>query len=168
MRLGLAVLLLLPLLACAGRGTPDPATDSDRTLGQFLDPEAAGSSEALPRLVADFYSRISNRRVNSIATYQDPGLREFFRTEQSWSDYYAELVQTLDDAHFEAVRPTGVEVQSIDMQSGVALSSQKRAVVTVKLTGENGLPLRWWTISLVRKDRWEEEGGRWWIVPGKL
>ena len=40
--------------------------------------------------------------------------------------------------------------------------------VRVRLTGENGRPLRWWETSLVREDRWERMDGRWWIIPGKL
>ncbi len=134
------------LAACAGAAAPGDRSD---------DP-------VLDRLAGDFYERISNRRFNSIATYRDPALREFFRTTQAWSDYYANLVQALDDAHFEAIRPTRIQLL------GIAPAGPEQVIVRVRFTGENGLPLRWWATRIVREDQWEREDGRWWIVPGKL
>ncbi len=141
-----ACLAAAALAACAGAAGPGDRSD---------DP-------VLDRLAGDFYERISNRRFNSIATYRDPALREFFRTTQAWSDYYANLVQALDDAHFEAIRPTRIQLLAI------ARAGPEQVIVSVRFTGENGLPLRWWRTRIVREDQWEREDGRWWIVPGKL
>jgi hypothetical protein len=126
-----------------------------------LDPGASGE-HALGRLAADFYGRLVKRRFNSIATYQDPALREYFRTIESFSDYYADLAQNLADQHFEANRPTAVEIQSITWDDPA------KARVTVRFVGENGLPLRWWSTSFDRVDQWERVDERWWITPGKL
>jgi len=117
----------------------------------------------LRELARDFYARLENRRFNSLATFQDPGLREFFRTQESYSDYYAELAYDLERAHFEASRPTRVRVLSATRESGA------RVRLVVSFTGDNGLPLRWWKIDLERDDLWEvDPTGRWWIVPGKV
>jgi len=117
----------------------------------------------LRELARDFYDRLENRRFNSLATFQDPGLREFFRTQESYSDYYAEVAYELELAHFEASRPTRVEVLTATRES------EARVRMVVRFTGENGLPLRWWQIDHEREDVWEvDDSGRWWIVPGKV
>lgn len=176
-----AVLVLGASAGCAGRGADDAPAPFDIGVVE----EGAGGRRALMLLANDFYKRIANRRFNSIATYQDPSLREFFRTEQAWSDYYADLVQKLEDASFEAVRPTRVDIVSIDFEERDAaetegmdpaqvdplitvLEPQLTARIVVRFTGENGKPLRWWSTSTLRKDRWKRIEGRWWIVPGKL
>ena len=41
-------------------------------------------------------------------------------------------------------------------------------LVTVRFRGQNSLPLRWWSVALVRVDRWEQSSGQWRIIPGKL
>ncbi len=110
----------------------------------------------------EFYSLMSNRRFNAIATFQDSSLRRFFRSEQAYSDYYADLAQALADAHFERNRPLATEVVEF------VFEGPGRARVTVVLKGDNGLPLRWWETILTREDRWERSSGRWWVVPGKL
>ncbi len=144
--------------------------------------EGAGGQRALGLLARDFYLRIESRRFNSIATYQDPSLREFFRSDQAWSDYYAHLVQKLEENYFEAVRPTRVEVTSIEFEvpeesppapgagpsGGAAEPPPPSALVTVRFVGENGRPLRWWTTEMTRVDRWTRLDDRWWIIPGKL
>jgi hypothetical protein len=145
---------LLLALACSTSPTPPEAP---YTGGPALD------LERLRALAADFYERLENRRFNSLATFQDPGLREFFRTREAYSDYYAELAFELESARVEASRPTRVAVEAAVRES----ASQVR--LRVRFTGENGLPLRWWEIDLVREDVWEiDETGRWWIVPGKV
>jgi len=111
---------------------------------------------------ARFYSQLTLRRFNSYATYRDPRLREFFRSEQAFSDYYADLAQDLADAHFEQRRPVYTEV--VD----VALEAPGVAVVTVVIRGDNGQPLRWWDTVLERRDRWERIDGEWWLVPRKV
>jgi hypothetical protein len=146
---------LLLALACAA--PPVGVPEETYTGGPELD---LGRLRSLAR---DFYDRLENRRFNSLATFQDPGLREFFRTRESYSDYYAELAFELESARFEASRPTRVEVDA------AARVSASQVRLWVRFTGENGLPLRWWEIDLVREDVWEiDQSGRWWIVPGKV
>lgn len=109
-----------------------------------------------------FYKRLSKRRVNTIATFQDRVLREYFQSESAFSDYYANLAQVLTEAHFERNRPLEAEVQEF------ALEAPGRARVRFRMKGDNGLPLRFWSTSVEREDRWERADGQWWIVPGKL
>lgn len=109
-----------------------------------------------------FYERLSYRRVNTYATYQDQKLREYFRTPADFDDYYAALAASLDDAHFEQNRPVGVEVAEF------FFDSPGRARVRVRFVGEDGLPLRPGTTDALREDRWERRDGRWWVVPGRL
>jgi hypothetical protein len=109
-----------------------------------------------------FYERINNRRFNSKATYDDPALREFFKSLDAFSDYYAGLSEALDRAHFESLRPTAVRLDEMRR------TRANHVQVSVTFQGENGLPLRWWTTRTHRTDLWEFIEGRWWIVPGKL
>jgi hypothetical protein len=152
---GLACLLVGLVLGCTT--APPPEAREVYTGGPELD------LDGLDRLARDFYSRLENRRFNSLATFQDPGLREFFRTTQSHSDYYAELAFVLELTAFEASRPTRVRILSTERESA------NRVRMYVLFTGENGLPLRWWEIDMLREDIWETDAsGRWWIVPGKV
>jgi len=109
-----------------------------------------------------FYERINNRRFNSKATYDDPALREFFKSLDAFSDYYASMSEVLERAHFESLRPTAVRLDS--MKRVLA----NRVEVRITFQGENGLPLRWWLTRVQRTDVWEFIGGRWWIIPGKV
>jgi hypothetical protein len=109
-----------------------------------------------------FYERLSKRRVNTIATFQDQALREYFRSESAFSDYYANLAQALADAHFERNRPLESELHEF------VLEGPGLARVRYRFVGDNGLPLRFWSTSLEREDHWERVDGAWWIVPGKL
>jgi hypothetical protein len=109
-----------------------------------------------------FYGRFAQRRVNVHATYVDPALRDYFRTEKAFADYYAILAQALADAHFARNRPLEAEVDEF------MLDGPGRARVRFRLRGDNGLPLRFWSTSIEREDVWQREDGRWWIVPGKL
>jgi hypothetical protein len=109
-----------------------------------------------------FYERLSHRRVNTYATYQDRVLREYFQSEEDFDDYYADLANSLDLAHFEKNRPIAVEVAEF------VFESPGRARVRVRLVGKDGLPLRPGTADVQREDRWVRRDGRWWIVPGRL
>ena len=109
-----------------------------------------------------FYERVTARRFNSLATYEDPALREFFRSQEAFSDYYAALAEALTRANFEYNRPTAVRLESMT-RTGANLVE-----IRVYFRGENAKPLRFWTTHLVRTDRWEFAAGRWWVVPGKL
>ena len=155
-----------PLLAClafgcglwpfGGDGTgapPDPA----HGLVWVEDPallEFHGRAQA-------FYERLALRRFDSIQTYQDEILRDHFRSEEAFADYYADLTSALVEAHFEKNRPLALDVLEL------ALEGPGRARVTTRVVGEDGRPLRRGTVSLERTDRWERIDGAWWIVPGK-
>lgn len=150
-------IVAMGLGACA---TPDAAA-------RLRASEPAGLApidrERLLLLAEDFYSRLESRRFNSIATFQDPGLHEFFRSRDSYQDYYAELAHELENENFEASRPTRVSIEANYRESAL------RVWLVVRFVGENGLPLRWWETELVRTDLWEiDTSGRWWIVPGKV
>lgn len=109
---------------------------------------------------SEFYERLTGRRFNSLTTYRDPSLREFFESQESFSDYFADLAQDLADAHFERNQPLATAVEEF------LVDAPGRARVRVRIGGDNGLPLRFWSTSLVREDRWERRAGRWWIIPG--
>jgi len=109
---------------------------------------------------SQFYERLTGRRFNSLATFRDPALREFFETPESFSDYFSDLAQDLAEANFERNQPLATEVEEF------AVDAPGRARVRVWIGGENGLPLRFWSTRLVREDRWERRDGRWWIIPG--
>ena len=116
----------------------------------------------LPRLADVFYGRIANRRFNSIATFHDPALREFFASAEAFADYYADLAQALNLARFEANRPLRIVLL------GYEPNDVDRILIHVHFTGANARPLRWWDAWLRRADQWELLDGRWIIVPGKL
>ena len=126
-----------------------------------LEPDTAEVKE-LESLILVFYSRVSNRRFNSISTFHDPALREFFKTPEAFADYYADFAQDLTVAHFDYNRPTSFQIL------GLEVLSPNRAKVEVLLEGANNLPMRFWKTAMVRVDQWERADDRWWIIPGKL
>lgn len=109
---------------------------------------------------SQFYQRLTGRRFNSLATYRDPALREFFESQESFSDYFSDLAQALADANFARNQPLATSVEEF------VVDAPGRARVRVWMGGDNGLPLRFWSTRLVREDRWERRDGRWWIIPG--
>lgn len=109
-----------------------------------------------------FYERMARRRFNTLATYEDRALRKYFRSESSFSDYYADLATELAESHFEKNRPLSLTVEEF------LVDGPGRARVRVRIVGENGLPLRFWETVLEREDRWVRLDGQWWIVPGRL
>ena len=146
----LLLLALLFAMACQKASPPVfPEEDS---------PEIA----ELRGLSAVFYSLVINRRFDSIATYRNPALREFFQSDESFSDYYADLAQALTLAYFRANRAHSGQVREL------IVDEPNRVRVEVEFAGENARPLRWWDVHLVREDQWQRKDGRWWIVPGKL
>jgi hypothetical protein len=147
---------LLPFLAgCRGpveRGddaTPSVAVASDTAL-------------ALRRRVDGFYLRLAHRRFNTLETYNDRIMREHFRSPALFLDYYADLAQAFDDAHFEKRRPREIEVQEMRFEDPAT------ATVQVRFVGEDNRPLRPGRVQLVRIDRWERSEGAWFVQPGKL
>ena len=109
-----------------------------------------------------FYARLALRRFNDRTTFLDPKLGAYFRTESAYADYYANLTGALRFAHFKRLRPVSVEIAEVRSEG------PGKAVVVAKLVGANSRPLRWNDVELVREDRWERVGDRWWLVPGPV
>jgi hypothetical protein len=152
-----AALLLLAGLAlgCASAGgIPEPEGGSVAV--------SADTALSLHQGTEDFYNRLIQRRVNTLETFNDPVLRKFFRSQDLFFDYYAELAQSLADAHFEKSRPFAIEVQEM------VFEDPARAQVQVLFRGFDDRPLRPNRVSLVRRDQWHFEQESWWINPGKL
>jgi hypothetical protein len=161
--LPLAILLLALIPGCStwnpfGGGGKEPRPDVARGVEVVQAPSVVSFYES----ASAFYGRLARRRFNTLDTYQDKQLRRYFRTEESYADYYANLAHALGEAHFRRDKPLSVEVLEF------AMEAPGRARVTARLVGKNGLPLRFWDVSLRREDRWERIDGSWWIVPGKL
>jgi len=133
-------------------------------------PEPEGGSVAVPAQTAlslhqgmeTFYGRLVQRRVNTLETFNDPVLRRYFRSEDLFFDYYAQLAQSLSEAHFEKSRPFAVEVQEMIFESA------ELARVQVVFRGYDNRPLRPNRVALVRRDQWQYEKDSWSITPGKL
>lgn len=118
-------------------------------------------AELLP-LSQIFYERITSRRFNSRATFEDPSIRQFFPSVAAYSDYYAALVDALDRAHIRYTRPNRVSL--LDLEP-IDESSMR---LELRFMGDNDLPLRFWNATLERADEWQWRDGRWWVVPGKI
>lgn len=161
---GVATLLILILGACAKgqgeRGWASQLTDRERSdiAGAFPGEAAA---ELLP-LSEIFYSKITSRRFNSRATFEDPSVRQLFMSVAGYSDYYAGLADALDLANIRYSRPTRVELL------GAGVGESGNLFLELRFVGRNDLPLRWWSASLLRTDEWTWQEGRWFIVPGKV
>ena len=155
---GLVLAGILAVAGCGGGAAPGPAPDVDFGV-QVADSEAVAGFHAR---ASSFYARLARRRFSTRATYRDPRLREYFPTAQAFSDYYADLAQALVEADFERSRPLRLEVLEF------SFDAPGRARVQLRLTGDDGRPLRWGERVLEREDRWERRGGRWWLAPGKV
>lgn len=151
-----ASLLLLGGLGCAGDDGPGAPPDPAAGLTLVEDPVLIEFWER----ASTFYGRLERRRFDSIQTYQDDRLRAFFETEETYSDYYANLASALVENHFDKNRPTYLEVLEF------ALEGPGRARVSTRFWGEDGRPLRTGSVRFERTDRWERREGRWRIVPG--
>ncbi len=157
-----AALLLLGAPALSGcsfwRGPAEVAADPSFGV-EIVDGPAVVEFH---RRASTFYGRLAQRRFNVIATFRDQVLRDYFRTDRAFSDYYADFAQELEDAHFERNEPTMLDVVEFRFEG------PGDARVRVRLEGRNGLPLRPGGVALDREDHWERVGGTWWIVPGQL
>lgn len=156
-------LMVVVLTGCLGSRGPvwdDALSESDRVeIFADLPPEAADSLISLSEI---FYSRITSRRFNSRATFEDPSMRQFFPTLAAYSDYYAALVDALDLANIRFNRPTEVQLLGIELSPNGSLQ------LSLRFVGRNDLPLRFWNTVLFRTDEWQWQDGRWWVVPGKV
>jgi len=151
-----ALAATLLAIGCSGMAGPVPAppggsavVGADTSLSFYVQAQA-------------FYARLVQRRFNTLETFKDPLLRESFQTENRFFDYYADLAETLREAHFERARPIEIEIE------GFVFESPDAARVQVRFVGEDNRPLRPNKVSLVRLDRWERADQRWWMTPGKL
>ena len=117
---------------------------------------------ALRRRVEGFYLRLAHRRFDTLETYNDAIMRDHFRSRDLFFDYYADLAEALNDAHFDKSRPEQVEVLEF------LFDAPDRAQVRVRFVGGDRRPLRPGTRVLVRTDRWERAEGRWWVQPGQV
>ena len=159
--------LLVVLVASAGCAGSGEGLDWDRELTES---ERAALAEALPAeavrqlipLSEIFYARITSRRFDSRATFEDPSVRQFFPSVAAYSDYYAALVDELDRAHIRYNRPTRIE------WLGVEIAESGNLLMSLRFIGRNDLPLRWWDATLERQDEWSWNGVRWFVVPGKV
>lgn len=150
----LAAAIFFAACSTAGGPIPEPpggsvAVSPETSLSFYIEANA-------------FYARLIQRRFNTLETFNDPVLRERFRSENRFFDYYADLSQGLHDAHFERSRPIEVDIQ------GFVFESSDVVRVQVRFVGEDNRPLRPNQVSLVRLDQWERADGRWWMTPGKL
>ncbi len=163
MRLTLGV-VLAAALACAGAARRD-AWDAELTETERAEVALALPAEAVAQLLPlseIFYERITSRRFDSRATFEDPSVRQFFPSVAAYSDYYAALVDALDRAHIRYNRPTRVDLL------GVQVAENGHLLLSLRFIGRNDLPLRWWSAKLERTDEWSWQDGRWFVVPGKV
>jgi hypothetical protein len=155
--------LLTATTACVSSRGPiwaDSLSASERA-ELFADLPAEAAETLIP-LSEIFYSRITSRRFNSRATFEDPSVRQFFPTLAAYSDYYAALVEALDRANIRFNRPTEIRLLGIEVDSEGSLH------LSLRLVGRNDLPLRVWDAILLRTDEWRWQDDRWWVVPGKI
>ena len=161
--LGVLVVVLFALAGCQSAGPPAwGASVSQSERAAVLKALPVEASRSLVPLSEIFYERITSRRFNSRATFEDPSMRQFFPTVAAYSDYYAALVDALELANIQFSRPTEIELLSIRVDPSGSLR------LSLRFVGENDLPLRWWNAILLRTDEWLWENGRWWVVPGKV
>ena len=164
---------MMVVLASAGCESPLPSALDPRPLdpverSEYGGPppaivgEAGPGSRDVEKLARVFYTRIINRRFNSIATFHDPALRDLFGSPEAYADYFAALADALTVAHFEILRPGTLELERLEVIEPSVV------FVTVRYHGQSSLPLQWWSVELLRTDRWERTGDRWQIIPGKL
>lgn len=149
--------------ACVRPGVADwggavPRDETDLALAG-LPVEAQRSFLPLSQV---FYDRITSRRFNSRASFDDPSLRQFFTSVAAYSDYYAALVDVLDRGYVRNNHPLRVELLGLSARADGVLQ------LSLRFVGRNDLPLRWWTASVLRTDEWRWQNGRWWVVPGKV
>lgn len=154
--LALAAALSLAPIGAACRG-PAPAEPSAPSIA--VDSDVA---LALRKRADGFYLRLAHRRFNTLETYNDRIMREHFQSPALFLDYYADLAQALDDAHFEKRRPRRIEIEALRFEDPAT------ATVRVRFVGADDRPLRPGEVQLVRTDRWQRAEGSWFVQPGKL
>ena len=166
-------LLTLALVASLGLGcaawrrtlpwfAPDPVEAAKPDTAQGLTEVESAELADFFAYAHGFYSRLSLRRFNDRNTFMDPKLGAYFRTESAYADYYANMTGSLRYARFKRLRPLTLEVVE------VRADGPGKAIVKTRMVGDNSRPLRWTDVELVREDKWERVGERWWISPGRI
>ena len=142
---------------------PTLGSDAPKDTARVSEVEVSDSAE-----VTDFYGRatafyelLEGRRFNSIIAFRDAGLRSYFENEQTFTDYYADVADDLATAHFERSVPIETSVEEFQVDG------PGRARVHVRVVGEDGRPLRFWSATVRREDRWERRSGQWWVTAAK-
>ena len=143
---------------CAPAWAPLPTTGVVEGFAQLDDPETV----VFRQHIHAFYQRLIQRRFNTLETFNDPVLRDAFRSIDLFFDYYADFAQALSGADFEKSRPQTAVVLDF------AFDSARRARVLVRFSGKDGRPMRFGTVYLDRTDRWERADDRWWVTPERL
>ncbi len=153
------IVAALLLAACAPVWVPLPAAKGEAESTRLLH-----EAEILVfrQRIHAFYQRLVQRRFNTLETFNDPVLRDTFRSIDLFFDYYADFAQALSEAHFEKSRP------NISVVLDFTFDSALRARVLVRFSGKDGRPLRFGTVYLDRIDRWEQADDRWWVTPERL
>jgi hypothetical protein len=154
---GVAVVLALAAaFGCVRSFPPIPAPEGGAV--------AVASDVALSfqKRTDGFYLRLAHRRFNTLETFSDFILRDYFQSPDLFFDYYADLADSLERAHFDKSRPILVRIESFLFESPGA------AQVLVHLEGWDGRPLWPGRVALSRVDRWEWADDTWWLHPGKL
>jgi hypothetical protein len=154
--LSAAIAALIGAAGCAARGGPIPAPEGGAVAVR------AETALGFQERVQAFYEHLTRRRFNALETFNDPLLRQHFRSIDLFFDYYADLATALDDANFEKSRPTRVTVEEF------VFESETRVRVQVRFVGEDDRPLRPNEVALIRLDRWNRADESWWVEPGKL
>jgi hypothetical protein len=167
------LLIALALTASLGLGCASWRRPTQWFRAEAPEPAKADASKGVTELdsaeLADFfahahgfYSRLALRRFNDRNTFMDPKLGAYFRTESAYADYYANMTGALRFARFKRLRPLAVEILEVRAEG------PGKAVVVTRMTGDNSRPLRFTDVELVREDKWERVGDRWWITPGRI
>ena len=154
-RVALSAAMLLAL-SCSSSGGHIPAPPAGTV--------AVGPATALAfhERAEAFYQSLIRRRFNALETFNDPVLRAYFASIDLFFDYYANLAQDLDDAHFEKSRPHGVQIQEF------LFEDRDHARVQVRFVGDDDRPLRPNKTAVVRLDRWVRADETWWVVPDRI
>jgi len=153
----------MPDLSMPSITLPSIGDGGDDAPGRVSEVEVVESAEVADFYVraTEFYDRLEGRRFNSLVSFRDAGLRAYFESEQSFTDYYADVADDLATANFARSVPIQTEVREF------LVDGPGRARVHVRVVGEDGRPLRFWTTSIEREDLWERRSGQWWITAAK-
>ncbi len=154
-----AILAAALVAACAPVWAPLPPVQDVADPRALLD---EAETLVFRQRIHAFYQRLVQRRFNTLETFNDPLLRDTFRSIDLFFDYYADFAQDLSEANFQKSRPNDAVVLDFTFDSA------RRALVLVRFAGKDGRPMRFGTVYLDRIDRWERADDRWWVTPERL